>query len=304
MASIIDDIKSAFRQNDNALNQLILINVIVFVALAILKVLAFFTGVEGIFTVVYKQFSIPPLAGDFILRPWTLITYAFAHSLGGIFHILFNMLVLYWFGRLIAEYIGSPKVVNLYVLGAIAGGVLYLIFYNAVPVFAERASMVSGMVGASAAVYAIMVAAAVLLPDYQFHLIFIGPVKIKWIVAFYIFLSFLGSTGSNAGGNIAHLGGALIGWLYIRQLQAGNDWGRPVQAVLEFFRGFFKEESKIKVSYKSKNTSHKSYASPGRTSSSDPDQSEIDAILDKIAEKGYESLSKEEKQKLFKASQK
>jgi hypothetical protein len=238
------------------------------------------------------------------MRPWTLITYSFAHSLGGIFHILFNMLVLYWFGRLISEYIGSPKVVNLYVLGAIAGGVLYLVFYNAVPVFAERAGMVSGMVGASAAVYAIMVAAAVLLPDYQFHLIFIGPVKIKWIVAFYIFLSFLGSTGSNAGGNIAHLGGALIGWIYIKQLQAGNDWGRPVQAVIEFFRGLFKEESKIKVTYKSKETKSKTYSTSNRTTSTDPDQAEIDAILDKIAEKGYESLSKDEKQKLFKASQK
>ncbi len=303
MAGILDDIKSAFRQNDNALNQLILINVIVFVGLAVLKVLPFFTGLEEVFGFVYKQFSIPPIGIDFIKRPWTIITYSFAHSLGGIFHILFNMLVLYWFGKLIAEYLGSPKVVNLYILGALAGGLLYLLFYNAVPVFAERATQVSGMVGASAAVYAIMVAAAVLLPDYTFQLIFIGPVKIKWIVAFYIFLSFLGSTGANAGGNIAHLGGAFIGWVYIRQLQSGNDWGRPIQSVLDFFRGLFEEKPKIKVTYKQKDTKKKS-SSANTRGSSDPDQEEIDAILDKIADNGYESLSKEEKQKLFNASQK
>lgn len=303
MAGIIDDIKNAFRQNDNALNQLILINVIVFVFLAILKVLSFFTGLEEVFGFVYKQFSIPPIGIDFIKRPWTIISYSFAHSLSGIFHILFNMLVLYWFGRLISEYLGSPKVVNLYILGALAGGLLYLLFYNAVPVFAERASQVSGMVGASAAVYAIMVAAAVLLPDYTFHLIFIGPVKIKWIVAFYIFLSFLGSTGANAGGNIAHLGGALIGWVYIRQLQAGNDWGKPIQSILDFFRGMFDDKPKIKVTYKQKETKRKA----GKVKSSgteDLDQDEIDAILDKIADRGYESLTKEEKQKLFNASQK
>ncbi len=303
MAGILDDIKNAFRQNDNALNQLILINVIVFVFLAILKVLSFFTGLEEVFGFVYNQFSIPPIGIDFIKRPWTIISYSFAHSLSGIFHILFNMLVLYWFGRLISEYLGSPKVVNLYILGALAGGLLYLLFYNAVPVFAERASQVSGMVGASAAVYAIMVAAAVLLPDYSFHLIFIGPVKIKWIVAFYIFLSFLGSTGANAGGNIAHLGGAFIGWVYIRQLQSGNDWGKPIQSILDFFRGIFEDKPKIKVSYKQKKTKRKTEkVKSGNVT--DLDQDEIDAILDKIAEKGYESLTKEEKQKLFNASQK
>jgi hypothetical protein len=223
--------------------------------------------------------------------------------MGGIFHILFNMLVLYWFGRLITEYIGSPKVVNLYVLGTIAGGLLYLFFYNVVPVFAERASMVGGMVGASAAVYAIMVAAAVLLPDYEFNLIFIGPVKIKWIVAIYIFISFLGSTGANAGGNIAHLGGAFIGYLYIVQLKAGNDFGRPVQITIDFFKGLFKNDPKIKVSYKEPKSTKKSKPQSSN-SSANPNQEEIDAILDKIAESGYDNLSKEEKQKLFKASQK
>lgn len=298
MAGIVDDIKRAFKQNDNALNQLILINVIVFVALAVLRVLSFFTGFDALFSFVYDQFSIPPLVDDFILRPWTIITYAFSHSLSGIFHILFNMLVLYWFGRLISEYLGSPKVVNLYVLGALAGGILYLLFYNLVPVFVERASNVGGMVGASAAVYSIMVAAAVLLPDYQFNLIFIGPVKIKWIVAFYIFLSFLGTTGMNAGGNIAHLGGALIGYLYIVQLRAGNDWGKPIQWTIDFFSSAFKTEPKIKVSYKD------SSKKKAKSDNADPNQDEIDEILDKIADKGYESLTKEEKQKLFNASRK
>ena len=162
------------------------------------------------------------------------------------------------------------------------------------------------MVGASAAVYAITVAAATLVPNYTFFLLFFGPVKIKYIAGFYIVISFLGSVGGNAGGNIAHLGGALMGYVYIKQLQSGTDWGAWVGGVMRFFKSFFVKQPKMKVSQKRTKTysTANSSKSSSSTASNIADQAEIDKILDKISQSGYESLSKEEKQKLFNASKK
>ncbi|MTI22380.1 rhomboid family intramembrane serine protease, partial [Fulvivirga sp. RKSG066] len=298
-----EEFKNAFNRPNSAHTQLIIINVVVFLFLALLRVFASLSGFEPLFEVVYDQFTIPPIFGDFLMKPWTIITYAFAHSLSDIFHILFNMLIFYWFAKLIIEYLGSDKVISLYVLGALAGGIAYLLVYNLVPFYIERSGF-PGMVGASAAVYAVTVAAATLMPNYTFYLLFLGPVKIKYIAAFYIVLSFLGSVGANAGGNVAHLGGALIGFIFIKQLQKGNDWGAWVLSVMRFFKSFFVKQSNIKVSYKKEKTSSKRTARKKTTvtnssASSNASQDEIDAILDKISEKGYESLSKEEKQKLF-----
>lgn len=311
MSSMFDELKGNFTKPNNALNQLIIINVVVFVVLGVLSVVSTIADDGKILSMVYRHFTIPPLFEDFIYRPWTIVTYAFSHSLTSIVHIIMNMLVLYWFGRLVQEYLGSAKVVNLYVLGALAGGLVYLLAYNLLPFFAESSARVSGMVGASASVFAISVAAATLLPDYRFHLIFIGPVRIKYIVGVYIFFSFLGSVGSNAGGNIAHLGGAAIGFLYVSSLKRGNDFGLWIQQLLHLVQSLFKSKPKIKVTYR-KSSGTSSADSRGKTSArsskgtkTEKDnitQEEIDAILDKISEKGYESLTKTEKQKLFNAS--
>ncbi len=300
--SIKDDFKNAFNRPNSAHTQLIIINVVVFLFLAVLNVFSSLFGFRGVFDFVYDQFSIPPVFTDFLTRPWTIITYAFAHSLSDIFHILFNMLVFYWFAKLIIEYLGSDRVIGIYVLGALAGSIAYLLVYNLVPFYVERSGF-PGMVGASAAVYAIVVAAATFMPNHTFFLLFLGPVKIKYIAGFYIVLSFLGSVGGNAGGNIAHLGGAFMGYMYIRQLQSGNDWGKWIISIINFFKSFFVPSSKIKVSYKKEKSTAKTSSTnmSGRRTSS-ASQEEIDAILDKISERGYESLTKEEKQKLFNAS--
>jgi membrane associated rhomboid family serine protease len=302
MAGFFEELKQNFKRPNNALNQLIIINAVVFVGLGLLKVIGAFSGAEGLYAIVDAQFTIPPDLQRFIFRPWTLLTYAFSHA--GFFHILMNMLILYWFGMLISQYLGSAKLVNLYVLGALAGAVVFLLAYNLIPALSSRGT--NGMVGASAAVYAVSTAAATLLPDHKFHLIFIGPVKIKYIVAVYIVLSLLNSAGPNAGGNIAHLGGAAIGFLYVRGLQAGTDFGLWIQMSLGFVQSIFKSKPKIKVTYKKKQTSgtSKSSSSKSSSTSSVTEQEEIDRILDKISEKGYESLSKDEKQKLFNASKK
>ncbi len=302
--SFLEDFKNAWGKPNNALAQIILINVIVFIFLAVCYVFSHILGLETIFDFIYDQFSIPPLFADFIFRPWTIITYAFAHSLQSIFHILFNMLILYWFGQLIVEYLGNQKVISIYVLGALAGAFVYLLVFNLVPYYMERSGF-PGMVGASASVYAVAVAAATLMPNYTFHLLFFGPVRIKYIAGFYIVISFLGTVGGNAGGNIAHLGGAAIGYLYIRQLQAGNDIGLWVIRWMSFFKSFFVKQPKIKVTHKTRSRgSGASRQSSSSSSSSVVDQDEIDAILDKISKSGYESLSKSEKQKLFNASKK
>jgi hypothetical protein len=191
----------------------------------------------------------------------------------------------------------------LYVLGAIAGGITFLLAYNLVPFYADRSTVFTEMAGASAAVYAVSVAAATYFPDYRFYLLFFGPVRIKYIVAVYIFFSFLGSVGENAGGNLAHLGGALMGFIYIKQLNSGRELGRWVFHIMEFVKSFFIKRPTIKVSHRQ--TAQKPSSSGPATKKSGVtvvNQAEIDKILDKISERGYDSLSKEEKEKLFNAS--
>lgn len=300
---MFDEFKSVFQKPNNAHVQLIVINVAIFLVMGAIYVFSTVGGADWVYAVISKQFTIPPKFGDFLLRPWTIFTYAFAHSLTDIFHILFNMLVFYWFGRLFIEYLGNDKLIALYVLGAITGGVVYLMVYNLVPYFMERSDFL-GMVGASAAVFAIVTGAAVLQPNYTFFLLFLGPIRIKYIAAFYIIMSFLGSVGTNAGGNIAHLGGALIGFIYIKQLQVGVDWGGWVTSTLDWIKSLFEPRPKVKVTYRKNEPKQKTRTSSKSMPGTKASQEEIDAILDKISERGYESLSADEKEKLFNASKK
>lgn len=297
---MLDEFKSAFQRPNNAHVQLIIINVAIFLVIGIFSVVGEISGATAISDFIYNQFTIPPTLAEYVTRPWSLITYMFAHSRSDIFHILFNMLVFYWFGKLFVEYLGSDKLVALYVLGGLAGGVLYLLMFNTVPYYMERSGF-SGMVGASAAVYAIVVATATLLPNYTFFLLFFGPVRIKYIAGFYVVISFLGTTQSNAGGNLAHLGGALMGFVYLKQLQAGVNWGSWITVTLDWFKDLFKSSPKVKVTYRNEEPKAKK---PVKVTVSKTSQDEIDAILDKISDRGYESLTKEEKEKLFNASKK
>ncbi len=293
---ILDTFKNAFSQPDNGLIQLIYINIAVFVVFSLLHVLFYFMQATGVYYTLESYFLIPASIHSFIRQPWSLITYFFMH--GGFMHILFNMLFLYWFGLIIKEYLGGSKVISLYVLGGITGGLLYLFMYNLVPPFTQNVDS-SAMLGASGAVYAVVVGAAVLMPNYIMHLMFFGPVKIKYIALVYVFISLVNTTGANAGGNLAHLGGAAMGYLYIKQLQAGNDLGRPVHWFLTFVKSLFKPQPKVKVSYK--RSTKFSGTTSTTTKTTKASQEEIDAILDKISQSGYESLSADEKQKLFNA---
>ena len=298
---MFEEFKNAFQRYNNGHVQLIIINLAVFVVMGILWVLSEWIGFKSFFEIIHNQFQIPSEFSEFVKRPWTIFTYSFAHDLQDILHILFNMLVFYWFGKLFVEYLGSDKLIALYILGGLAGAVVYLMAYNLIPNPPPFLAGPAEMVGASAAVYAVMVGTATLLPNYTFFLLFLGPVRIKYIAAVYIFLSILGSVKSNAGGNIAHLGGALIGFVYMKQLQSGLNWGGWITITLDWFKDLFKEKPKVKVSYRKERQAAAKATSPEKGSYT---QEEIDRILDKISEGGYESLTKDEKEKLFNASKK
>lgn len=285
---IIEDFKSAWSKDDNGLVKIILINVIVFVSVSFLEVFITLSGGGAIVNTLINKLMLPASFTTFILQPWSLISYFFLHLSFG--HILWNMLFLYWFGKIINDNIGNNAVISLYVLGGIVGGLSYMALFNIIPFYQDRISD-SLMLGASAGVFSIVAGSATLLPNYTFYLLFLGPVRIKYIALFYILLSFLDVTGSNAGGEIAHLGGALIGYLFIRQLQNGINMGEGIINILNLFNK--------KTSYRSENKQPIKKEEKQNIS-----QDEIDKILDKISESGYSSLSKNEKEKLFNASKK
>jgi len=266
---------------------LIAINVVVFLLInipAVFEGLFFRTGYISSYT--YEYLALPSYLPKLATRFWTPVTYMFMHA--GIFHILFNMLWLYWMGQIFEEFLGKKRTVGLYLLGGLWGAALYVISYNIFPAFAES-NLTSSAIGASAAVMAVIVAAATIAPDYTISLMFIGPVRLKWLVLAYVVIDFLSITGPNAGGEIAHLGGALFGFVYVKQLQNGKDW---IGSIANLFK--FKTKPKLKVvsNNKDKNTANM------------PRQEEIDRILDKISKTGYENLSANEKEILFRASKK
>lgn len=301
MNSILEDFKQAFRTG-NILNQLIVINVVVFVFFGIVGVFMELSGAGAQYATVYNYLALPSNVTSLISQPLSILTYMFMHA--GVFHILFNMLFLYWFGKIITGYLGQNKLLGLYVWGGIGGGLLYILIYNVLP-FYEPLVAESSLVGASGAVMAVVVGAATFQPNFSVQMFLIGSVKLKYIAAFYLLMSFFQVTGSNAGGEIAHLGGALMGYIVISQLQQGKDWSKSIVSIINTVKGLFDNKAKMNVSYKNKEkkktakTSSKPVSRPTNTVTP---QNEIDEILDKISDKGYDALTKEEKQKLFNAS--
>jgi len=281
---IIEDIKKAWNKRDNGLIKIILINIIVFVSINFVQVILTISGLTSFFTLFINKLMLPASLGTFILQPWSIITYFFLHM--SFMHILWNMLFLYWFGKIIYDNIGNNALISLYVLGGIIGGLFYMAIYNIIPYYGDRVSE-SLMLGASAGVFSVVVGSATLMPNYTFHLLLIGPVRIKYIALFYVLLSFFDVAGTNAGGEIAHLGGAFIGYIFIRQLQNGINIGEGIINFLNLFNEK-KKEKKKKFQKESDETT----------------QDEVDKILDKISESGYSSLTSKEKERLFNASKK
>jgi len=295
--SIKDDFTHVWTKPNNAVAQIILINAIVFVITGLMFLF-------GMGDVIRLWFGLPSNLAVLPGKFWTILTYMFVHD--GLGHVFWNMLAFYWFGKIIQEFLGSNKVISLFVMGGLIGALFYVLAYNMIPSFSE-AALIGNMVGASAGVFAVVVGSAVFMPNYTMYLLLIGPVKIKYIALVYVFLFIIGTRGANAGGEFAHLGGAFAGWLYISQIKKGSDIGSWVIGSLNFIKSIFKPSPKIKVTHRSTPRQKSRVKATKSTKSNRPDsasQEEIDAILDKISHSGYESLSKDEKQKLFNASSK
>lgn len=299
--NIWQDIKWQYRYGSDLI-KLILINIAVFIIVNLINI-PFILFAKTVPFDLVDFFSLYASPHNFLRHPWGIFTYMFIHE--GFWHILWNMLGLYWFGQIVQDLIGKPKILPLYIFGGFFGGLLYILAYNVFPLF-SNAVAVSSCIGASAGVMAVVLAAATIAPNFELGFAIIGPVKIKWIALVYVVLDLINIQGGNAGGHIAHLGGALFGFIFIKQLQSGNDFTRPFYAVTDFFSNLFKKKSNLKVEYKKEYA----YTSEKNTKSNTAQQKEtiskqekLDAILDKINRSSYDSLSKEEKDFLFKISQ-
>lgn len=292
--SLWNEIRQTLLSNNSVVLQLIAINVAVFLLISIARLIFWLSG-NGLDTYYFKDFlGVPSDLGTLLHQPWTLVTHMFTH--GEIFHILFNMLLLYWFGTILTEFMGVRKILPVYILGGLAGAILFIISYQLFPVFNAVVPEARAW-GASASAMAIMVAAATLVPDYVIFLIFLGPVKIKWIALVTVVIDLISIPSSNAGGHIAHLGGALFGFFFVKQMQQGRDLSIGVNWLFDKVVSLFEHRQPLKVSHRNRKRPLKSTAKKSSTPSAR--QEKLDSILDKIALSGYESLTKEEKEFLF-----
>ncbi len=283
---ILTEIKRTFKEG-SVLTQLIYVNLGVFL---IVKIVGVFFYLAGKPYFVVEWLSVPSQLQVLASRPWTPFSYMFLHS--GFLHLLFNVLGLYWFGKLFLWQLEGDKLLGVYLMGGLAGAALYLLAYNVLPVFENSNSI---LLGASASVFAILVAIAFYDPDRAIMLPFFGSFKLKYIALFYVVLSVIGISSTNAGGNIAHLGGAAWGWFYITQLSKGKDVGAGFVRLIHNIIGIFKRKSHLTVTHKQVPRDDYEYNRQKNIK-----QDEINRILDKIAKSGYDSLTKEEKEILFK----
>ena len=252
--------------------RIILINVGVFVAYALLRLVFFVVGLHWELT---PWLAVPADLGPLLLRPWTLLSYMFFHE--DLLHILFNMLCLWWFGQIFMQNYSGKQLRGVYLLGGLSGAVLFVLAYNLLPAFNAHGALA---LGASASVMAVMLAAATTQPNSTIGLLLIGMVPLKYVALAIVLIDIVSIPLSNAGGHIAHLGGALYGLAFARLLTRGRDISRPLAGLRR------RQRPKHPA---------KGYAPPRHTAQ----EQHIDRILDKISRSGYDSLSPSEKAALF-----
>jgi membrane associated rhomboid family serine protease len=289
-----DNIKNTFRKGSN-LTKLIYINVGVFLLITVVAIIGFLMNNPAISAKALEIVAVPASFSKLLVKPWTIITYMFTHK--DIWHILFNMLWLYWFGRIFLEYLDQRKLVAVYLLGGIIGAIVYIFSFNIFPVFKGIVDE-SVAIGASASVMAIVIAIAAYVPDYTVNLFLLGRIKIKYMALAIFVLTSVMDFSVNSGGKLAHIGGALFGFLYTLNLKQGRDMGKSINRLIDFFATLFKPRKKLRVTYK------KPAAEYDYNKMKAEHQAVINKILDKISKGGYDSLTKEEKEVLFKESQK
>lgn len=276
----INTIKYRFK-NAGMVEKLIYINLAIFIVTFLLNTIGFLFKLNTHFLM--DWFALPANFNSFLNKPWTILTYGFLHA--GFLHILLNLIVLFYIGNLFIEYFTPKQLLTFYLLGTLFGGVIYLISYNLFPAFINDRDSI--LVGASAGISAILIGICTYIPNYQLKFPLIGYIKLWHIGAFWIAMDILGIPISNAGGHLAHLGGALFGFLYVNS--ASN---KKLDTFTPKKKWFSKKKPTMKTVYK---------ANTKKTNTTkNTNQQQIDAILDKISKSGYETLTKEEKEFLFK----
>jgi Uncharacterized membrane protein (homolog of Drosophila rhomboid) len=293
VATLIKNIEQFLRQN-TLLTKLIVINIAVFLLFRIIGIVDLLFGLNTGFI---QYFEFPSSIRTFLHQPWTILTYMFSHY--SILHILFNMLWLYWFGKIFLHFFNPKQLGGLYILGGLAGALLFALSYNIFPYFRNMADA-SYLIGASASVMAIVFGAAFYKKDYTIGLLFLGNIKIIYLALITLVIDILAIDSSNAGGHIAHIGGALVGIAYSYYLKRGTDITAGLNAFIDKTVNLFKRKP-----VEMKATQNKRFESDYEYNARKNEHNrEIDEILDKIKKSGYNSLSKEEKKKLFDASKK
>lgn len=273
--TIIDEMLALWRRWPVVL-RLVAVNAAVFVALRLVAIALVFSGHEDSIDAMLRLVEVPSRLSELAARPWTPVTYMFAQY--DVLHVLFNMLWLYWFGTVLLHRCTPRQVLRLYLVGGLAGAALFLVACNTMPVFAGHQGW---LIGSSAGVIAIVAASALVMPDYRFNLMFIGSVSLKWLAVITIGLDLIGVTGANAGGHIAHIGGALAGAWCGWRMRRGH-------ATLNF-----------RVALPRVRRSQRPRRAP---KASVTDQEVLDRILDKIKRSGYTSLTADERRRLFDVS--
>ncbi len=302
--SVLQDLKQTFRSG-NMISKLILVNVAAYIIINLIFVFDFQNGenLNSFYETVKNTLSLPSSFPRLIKQPWAIISHMFLHV--GFWHLLWNMLLLYWFGQIVGDFIGDDKILPLYIMSGLFGGLVYMLHDLYLPGGTGGAAYA---MGASAAVMAVIWTAAMLSPDYRMNLLLIGPVKLKYIALGLLFMDLVGSAGNlNQGGHFAHIGGALFGIFYVYLLRSGTDITAAFTEKTS--RSFTKTPRKPKVKKTSRskfkvvhNSAQKDTEEKSKAAFSQ--QGELDRILDKINSSGYDALSAEEKDFLYRASKK
>ncbi|MEE0989874.1 MAG: rhomboid family intramembrane serine protease [Paludibacteraceae bacterium] len=299
MANILEEIKQSFSRG-NYLTRLIYINAGVFVIVKLMSVIS--TYVLGVSNLWITYLELPAFVQTLLRQPWSIITYMFMHH--DFIHLIFNLLTLYWFGKIFTDYFSQKQLVGLYFLGGIGGAIFYVLAYNFVPNL-NLHIFFSYLIGASASVMAIIFALVRYIPDEEVNLALIGPVKLKYLGIAMLVLDVIGTTSINAGGSIAHIGGALIGFLFAHLiLNSKKDITEPVNKVISWVNNLFKQNKKPKFTVHRNTSKTDEEWNVENHNRRRENNEEIDRILEKIKKTGYANLSDEEKKKLFDLSNK
>lgn len=279
------------------LMKIVVINIAVFLVLNIISIVMIFAGEESGRFIVEQWVAMPGNFGRLARHAWTPLSYMFSQIEP--LHLIFNMLWLYWFG-IVFQLLSTPKrMIGLYLLGGLGGAALYLLAVNTVPYFAGHGGL---LIGSSASVIAIVTATAIMAPDYRMNLLFLGAVSLKWIAIVTIGIDLLSVTGSNAGGHIAHLGGAAVGAIFALGLKRGHDITAPLNSLIDAIVNLFRRRPKVRPARFRASGAPSAPRPKAPSAASAADQAELDNILDKIKKSGYSSLTADERARLFDVS--